>query len=162
MNGRKALRLYNLLFPVWMLIWLPTWLWLLLIPGNYLLDRLVLRWSLAGTEDRDLFCRKHTWKICLAGFLSDFAGAALLFAVYAAGGNRELTYAIAYAPFSHVGALAITALAAVLSGLLIFLLDRLILKKAGLDPAQAKKSCLYLALITAPYLFFFPSGLLYR
>ena len=159
---RKTLRLYNVLFPVWMLIWFPTWLWLLLIPGNYLIDRLVLRWSLAGREDRDLFCRRHTWKICLAGFLSDFVGAALLFAVSAGDGYSEMSDAVAYNPFGHWGAFFVVLGAVILSGLLIFLLDRLLLKKAGLDPAQARKSAMPLAMITAPYLFFFPSGLLYR
>lgn len=159
---KKTFRVYNIMLPVWMLVWFPSWLWLLLIPGNYLIDRLVLRWSLKGREERDAFCRKQTWKICLAGFLSDLAGALLLFAVYAADPGRELTYALAYAPFSHWGAFLITVLAVALSGLLIFLIDRPMLKRSGLDAAQAKRSALYMAIVTAPYLFLFPSGLLYR
>ncbi len=159
---KKTFRVYNIMLPVWMLVWFPSWLWLLLIPGNYLIDRLVLRWSLKGREERDAFCRKHTWKICLAGFLSDLAGALLLFAVYAADPGRELTYALAYAPFSHWGAFLITVLAVALAGLLIFLIDRRILTRSGLEAEQAKRSALYMAIVTAPYLFLFPSGLLYR
>ena len=159
----KTVRLYNILLPIWMLVWWPSWLWLLLIPGNYLIDRLVFRWSLRGREDAPALCRRHTWKLCLAGFFSDFAGAALmLFTVYATETSREFNYALAYAPFSHWGAFLITALAVALAGGLIFLLDRSILKKSGLEAAQAKRSALMLAAITAPYLFLFPSGLLYR
>ena len=73
-------RLYNLLLPLWLLIFIPSWLWLLLIPANYLIDRVVLKWSLGDMEERGLFCRKHTWKICLAGFVSDFIGALILLA----------------------------------------------------------------------------------
>ena len=160
---KKTVRLYNILLPIWMLVWWPSWLWLFLIPGNYLIDRLVFRWSLRGREDAPVLCRRHTWKLCLAGFFSDFFGAALmLLTVYATESNNELTNALAYAPFSHWGAFLITALAVALSGLGIFLLDRFILKKAGLDPAQAKRSALFMALVTAPYLFLFPTGLLYR
>ena len=161
MDNKKPLRLYNLMFPVWMLVWFPSWLWLGLIPANYLLDRLVLRHTLAGREDRELFCRKHAWKICLAGFAGDFVGAALLFAVYAVSHN-PLNYALAYQPFSHPGALAVTLASVVLAAGAIFLLDRAILKKAGLEAVQAGKSAMVLAVITAPYLYFFPSGLLYR
>ena len=161
--NKKPIRLYNILLPLWMLVWWPSWLWLLLIPGNYLIDRLVLRWSLKGREDRDAFCRRHTWKICLAGFVSDFIGASLMLAaVYATESSREFNYALAYAPFSHPGAFAVTALAVALAGVLIYLIDRFILKKSGLDGAQTKRSALMLALITAPYLFLFPSGLLYK
>lgn len=159
---KKTVRLYNILLPLWMLVWWPSWLWLFLIPGNYLIDRIVFRWSLKGREDAPALCRRHTWKLCLAGFFGDFAGAALLFAVVAADMNDELTEALAYAPFSHWGAFLTAAGATALSGLLIFLIDRLILKKAGLDAAQAKRSALFMALVTAPYLFLFPSGLLYR
>ena len=160
--NKKPVRLYNILLPVWMLVWWPSWLWLFLIPGNYLIDRLVFRWSLRGREDADALGRRHTWKLCLAGFFSDFTGAALLFAVVAADVKDELTEAIAYNPFSHGGAFFIALLAVGIAGLLIFLLDRFILKKVGLDPAQAKRSALFMALVTAPYLFLFPSGLLYR
>lgn len=159
---KKPLRLYNILLPIWMLVWWPSLLWLLLIPGNYLIDRLVFRRSLRGREDRDILCRKHTWKLCLAGFLSDFAGALLLFTVYAADLSRELTYALAFAPFRHWGAFVITALAVALGGGLIYLLDRRILKRSGFDAAQAGRSARWLALVTAPYLFLFPSGILYR
>ncbi len=39
---------YNILLPVWLLLFWPTYLWLLLIPANYLIDRFVLKWSLGG------------------------------------------------------------------------------------------------------------------
>ena len=160
---KKEIRLYNILLPIWMLVWWPSWLWLFLIPGNYLVDRLVFRWSLRGREDAPALCRRHTWKLCLAGFVSDFVGASLMLTiVYATETSREFNYALAYSPFTHAGALAVTVLAVALAGLLIFLLDRWILKRSGLDAEQARRSALYMAVVTAPYLFLFPSGLLYR
>ena len=159
---QKELRVYNLLFPVWMLIWWPSVLWLGLIPFNYALDALVLHHSLPAAMDRRAFRRHHAWKICLAGFAGDFLGSALLFAVYALSSSRKLTYDIAYQPLASPGALAVTLAAVVLAGAAIFALDRWILCRAGLGAPEALRAARNLALLTAPYLFFFPSGLLYR
>lgn len=68
---------------------------------------------------------------------------------------------IAFDPFSHIGAFLITALSVAAAGVLIYFIDRKILTKAGLSAEQAGSSALKLAVITAPYLYFFPSRLLY-
>ena len=162
MKKKNDMRVYNLMFPVWMLVWWPSWLWLALIPLNYGIDALVLRLSLPAGSDRAAFLRKHTWKICLAGFASDFLGSALLFAVYAFTPGDPLSNNLAYAPFGSAAALAVTLAALLLSAGAIFLLDRRILLRAGLDPDGARRAARNLAVFTAPYLFLFPSGLLYR
>ncbi len=167
MKSSRSATFYNVIFPVWLLIWIPSWLWLILIPVNYLIDRLVLLWSLKGQEDRNVFCRAHTWKICLAGFFSDFVGAALLLGIVELtdrlGGypardsfGFPVMQGIMLDPFSNPFSLLIVLAAVALAGLLIFLLDRWILTRAGLERAQAKASALKLALITAPYLFLLP------
>ena len=77
---KKTVTLYNLLFPIWILVWLPTPLWLLIIPGNYLIDRLVFTISAKKQKPKleKKFFRKHTWKLFLFGFLADFIGSILL------------------------------------------------------------------------------------
>ena len=162
MDRKKELRLYNVLFPIWMLIWWPSWLWLVLIPLNYGVDALVLHLSLPADADRRAFCRKHTWKICLAGFLSDFLGSAAIFGLYALDLSRDFTYDIAYDPFGSPAAFAATVAAIGISAAAIFLLDRRILLRAGLDPEAARRAARNMAVFTAPYLFLIPSGLLYR
>ena len=168
MRKDGEVRLYNIFLPIWLLLFWPSPLWLAVIPVNYLIDRVVLRWSLGDMPDKGLFCRKHTWKICLAGFAGDFAGAALLFAVYMAGADNsgpelfeDLAYGVGFNPFSHPLAFLCVAAAVAAAGVLIYFIDRAILKGAGLTPVQAKRSALRLALITAPYLYFFPSTVLY-
>ena len=54
-----------------------------------------------------------------------------------------------------------TDLLAVVAGLAIYSFDTKILTGVGLDAEQARRSALRLAVITAPYLYFFPSRLLY-
>lgn len=166
--GKHPIRTYNILLPIWLLVWFPSWLWLLLIPANYLLDRIVLHWSLKGLDDRNAFCRRTAWRICAAGFLSDFVGSAFLIGVQVLLSfiNSDMADSVADSlmsnPSGNIGALACALLAIAVAGLCIYLLDRWILNAAGLDRERARRSALRLALITAPYLFLFPSNLLYR
>ncbi len=173
MTTNRTVKLYNILLPIWLLLFWPSWLWLVLIPANYLIDRIVLRWGLGDLPDKGLFCRKHTWKICIAGFLSDLAGVVLMFSVFMASafvspGSAEsslldeLAYGVGFNPFSGIPGFLVVALAVFISGCLIFLLDRRILLGAGLDADRARSAALRLALITAPYLYFIPSELLYQ
>lgn len=165
--------LYNIMLPLWLILFWPSLLWLALIPLNYILDRIVLRWSLGEMPDKGIFCRKHTWKICLTGFFGDFIGFLLLFAIFIASGSldesttfgdlfNKLAYGVGYNPYSHAGAFLLIALSVLIAGVVIYGIDGRILKKAGLAPEQAKKSALRLAVFTAPYLYFFPSFLLYE
>ena len=163
-------KVYNLLLPIWLLIFFPSWLWLLLIPANYLIDRLVLGWSLGDMPEKGLFCRNHNWKICLAGFASDFAGAILLFALNQLmfGMNDDVNSFISKAadglmfnPFSNVLSFIIVIAAIAISAVCIYKLDKSILIKAGLDIDQAKNSATRLAVITAPYVYLIPSEWFY-
>ena len=166
MKNSNNVKLYNLLLPLWLIIFIPSFLWLVLIPLNYLIDRLVLSWSLGYDPYKGYFCRQHTWKICLAGFFSDFVGAAimLLFSVTLSENSEKLfdiCYAIMLDPFSDLLGLLIVLVCIAISAACIYLIDRRILDRAGLEPEQVKQAALRLALITAPYLYLFPSRMLY-
>ena len=173
MTKNKTVKLYNVLLPIWLLIFVPSFLWLVLIPLNYLIDRIVLKWSLKDMDEKGAFCRKHNWKICIAGFVNDFIGVLFLFGTYIALSDIDqgspvrkaignVVYGLGFDPFSNVLALVIIVLAIAIAGACIYFVDKRILAKAGLDTAQAKNSALKLALITAPYLFLIPSSILYR
>ncbi|MBQ9006390.1 MAG: hypothetical protein IJ092_08460 [Atopobiaceae bacterium] len=168
MRKRQRKALYNVMFPLWMLIWFPSWLWFALIPANYLIDRAVLWWSLGNVDERQTFCRKHTWKICLAGFAADFVGsllllgAYLLFSSFNSGWAHDIVFSLGFNPFSNVVGFLVTAVAIALSGFCIYVLDLRIIQKAGLADTQARRSAILLAILTAPHLFLFPSGLLYQ
>ena len=171
MKAKGKVTLHNILLPLWILVFWPSWLWLILIPANYLIDRVVLRWSLGDMPEKGSFCRRHTWKICIAGFAADGIGALLLFAVFMFSAVveetpvgeifQDIAYGVGFNPFSDILAFLIVAAAVLLAMLVIYLLDRWILKRAGLEMEQVKKSAIRLAVITAPYLFFFPSAMLY-
>ena len=167
MKNDSNVRFYNILLPLWLIIFLPSYLWLGLIPLNYIIDRVVLRWSLGDMPDKGLFCRKHTWKICLAGFFSDLVGSLILLGVSIPASEisekfYDIGHAIMFDPFSNLIGLLIVIASITVSAVCIYLLDKWILGRAGLGPEQVKRSAIRLALITAPYLYLFPSRLLYE
>ena len=136
---RKSYRLYNIILPVWLLVWFPSWLWLLVIPANWLIDWLVTKYALKRLGDADYSSRslKLSWKIRLAGFVSDFAGSLLLLgALYLFssldGDFRLVEQGLGWNPFANVFSVLIVLFAIVLSGFCIYFLDRRILAKEDL------------------------------
>ena len=108
----------------------------------------------------------------LAGFFSDFCGAVILFLTYMIASLvdhdsplksliDQIEEGIAFNPFNSIASFLTIVVSVAVAGLLIFFIDRKILTKAGLDAEQAPRSALRLAVITAPYLYFIPSKLMY-
>ena len=64
-------------------------------------------------------------------------------------------------PFDNVGSFLLVAASIIIAGIIIYYLDRSILKQNGLEETQAKKSALWMAIATAPYLFLIPTTLIY-
>ena len=55
-NKKNDIKLYNVLFPFWMLMLFPQ-LWLIILPGNFMIDSLVLLISLKLFK----ICEKKQW-----------------------------------------------------------------------------------------------------
>lgn len=59
---KKEIRLYNLLFPIWMFFIWPSVLWLILLPANFVIDSVVLLLTMYALrlENRiSLWKKKH-------------------------------------------------------------------------------------------------------
>lgn len=170
MKRNKTTRLYNIILPIWLLVWWPSWLWLGLIPANYLVDFLVSWMSMKklGIEDCKQKALKHSWKVCLIGFLSDFVGAAFLLGVlYLVDiilpneAGEAIAYGLSWKP--NLYSIIIILIAIAISGTLIYVLNRRMLKKdPDLSREQIHRIALNLAVFTAPYLFLIPSSLIYK
>ena len=170
LRNNNEIRTYNVLFPLWFLVWLPSYLWLLLIPLNYAIDTAVTWYTIRDLENHKNFCFRHTWKICIVGFISDLLGSLILFGVTiiealpVINENKlfeNVAGGIMMNPFNNPGSLIICLIALVFSAVLIYIVDRKLLFKAGLDINRATHSAKWLAIITAPYMFLLPSGWLY-
>ena len=156
----KSYKLYNVLFPIWMLILLPA-TWLVVIPANFIIDSLVLILALRFWLKKPVkeIWKKSILKVFVFGFLSDFVGAGFLLAGL---------YASSYLEFGTVfedtcngamsfGGFMVLLFAVALSAVCIYFADlKIAFKKLEIEISEKKKLALAIAVLTAPYTFFIP------
>jgi len=161
--------MYNLILPLFLLLWPPV---LLMLPvfggipggalllavvfGNLLVDWLVtalaLRWQkIPNVRKKSLAVLIRVW---LAGFAADFLCGLLLIIIMfvtLAGNIYESAYA-----------LAVTLAAVLIGGWLIYCFNiNWALEPAELTEPQRKRTALALAVLTAPWLFLVPTEWFY-
>ena len=149
-NKKNDIKLYNVLFPFWMILLFPQ-IWLIVLPGNFIIDSIVLiiSMTLLKIADKKQWYNLHIIKIYLFGMLSDIIGAGymlLLMTVFDVGRMGDELY--------------LTAPALVISSILIFILNYFITFKKSDKLLRLKLSIIF-ALVTAPYTFLIPSSWLY-
>jgi len=162
----KYVKLYNVIFPFWLLLFFPPVLFIALI-GNFIIDSLVIAgcfflFRLAGQKISLLTLYKRTIiKVWLLGFLADIAGAGLLLFIAILQGIPGLPYkvtsAVNYDPLSHPLALVIVIIAILVSGLLIFIFNyKFTFAKMIDDKILRIKTALTITIITMPWTFLIP------
>lgn len=152
---KKNIRLYNILFPIWMFWLLPTVIWLIILPANFVFDSLVLgiAMKVRGAEDKLRVWKQSILKIWLIGFASDLVGAAGIFGLMMAL-NLALPH---WDTFHFPGTSLISLPGVVLAGALIYFLNRKFsFTKCNLSDMQARRLSLALAVFTAPYAMLIP------
>ncbi len=147
---KKDFKLYNVLFPFWMLLFFP-WMWLIVLPGNFIIDSLVLLTSVyfLKIEDKKKLYKSSILKIFGIGIVSDVVGSAYMFlmlTVFQVGSMGDEWY--------------LTAPGLIISAVLIFILNYYVTFKKC-DKKYRFKLALIFALVTAPYTFMIPSSWLY-
>lgn len=155
----KTVRFYNVLFPLWLLLLVPaTVLFLITIVGNALIDGAVLY---LGTRtchlDFKAVFKRSFLKVYLLGFLCDVVGGILLVYLSNAVPNT-ISYALLFNPFDHILAFVMIVLVIAGCGVLIYWVNlKISFKKLDCAMNMKKKIALYLAVLTAPYLFLLPT-----
>lgn len=160
---KKQTRVYNLLFPIW-LIWLFPQVLVFVIPGNLLIDCAVLFLALLALKhpQKGAVIKKLWWKFWLLGFAADGVGVAWMFLGWLLAIPFEdfwddtLRY-IMHNPFGHPLAFLWTLAGVALAGVCIYFFDRRAMRSCGLLSEREKRvTALALAIVTAPWLFFIP------
>ena len=149
MKNKNEVKLYNVLFPFWFLMLIPA-TWILVLPGNFLIDSLVLLICMKclHVDNKKTFYKKHIWKIFAFGLLSDLVGSGLLFLALI----MEL---------STMGdELYVTIPAMIISSVCIYVFNYFITFKKDEQNIRFKMALTF-AIATAPYTFLIPSSLLY-
>ena len=150
MNDKKTdVKLYNVLFPFWMLLLFPQ-MWLIILPGNFIIDSLVLLAAMAALKiaDKKQWYKRYIVPIFGFGMLSDLIGAAgmLLMVMLDMGSMGDEWY--------------LTVPALILSAALIFVFNYFVTFRKEEKTLRLKMAIAF-AVVTAPYTFLIPSSWLY-
>lgn len=164
------MKLYNLIFPIW-LLWLVPMTWVVVLPVNFCIDLVVVVLTMRYLKVRDVKqnIKRVILRVWLCGFVADFIGTAAMFMVNIIDFNYEtalgkwwydnMTNAVTFNPFENIYAVMWVTVCVILTALFIYLFNyKFCLKKSSLDNAQKKKLALSLAIFTAPYLFYLPTA----
>lgn len=159
-------KLYNVIFPIWFLILFPT-TWLLAFPANFVIDSLVLVIAMfvLKIENKKKVYYSSIIKIWLLGFCADIIGSMLLLVTQffpSDGIFADITKAAIWNPFSNCVGFCYIVIALLLSMLAIYILNlKFSFRKTDLDEKKIKRIAMILAIVTAPYFFFYPSSRIY-
>jgi len=172
-------RLYNMLFPIWMLTFMPS-MWLIALPVNFVVDSAVLLIMLTvlarrrgevgfkpwGDWARSVFL---TW---IFGFISDLVAAGFVFfwgvgptlimgdqTPFGAWWSRNVAEPIMANPFESIFSVLFVLMSIGLGGLLIYFLNKNMSLRLtrSLDVPEIKRTALVLAIVTAPWTMLLPS-----
>lgn len=168
---KKELKLYNLLFPIWML-WIFPLTWLVILPGNFIIDSLVVLIALKLLKVQDIkkTYKKVILKVWGFGFLSDFIGTVFMLLAllldnlwdsrsgFGKWWYEHITNAVSYNPFENIWAVLWVTMCVIMSSLFIYIFNyKISLRKLELETSVKKKIALALAIFTAPFLFYMPT-----
>lgn len=167
----KQIKLYNVIFPIWLLMFLPP-VAVITLAGNFIIDSLVIAICFfvfkVGDAKRTLktFYSKSILKVWLFGFLADIVGAAILLAICTTGDLFGLPFevesAISYDPFRNPTAVIIVVFAMLISALFIFLFNyKITFKNQIADKKLRIKLALTIAIVTIPWTFLLPTKWFY-
>ncbi len=149
MKSKKEIRLYNVLFPIWMLLIIPT-AWIAVLPANFIVDSLVLLITAKkiGILEKGIY-KKHILRVWIFGFIADLIGAGILL------GSLYI-----FEDFFRGDELIITLPAMLVSAVMIFLFNYRF-SFSDVDKGARLRMALSFAIFTAPYTFLIPLNWIY-
>lgn len=161
----RDIKLYNIIFPAWALFIIP-FAWVVILPANFIIDSIVVLivLKLLRTENVKGLYKKMIFKVWGLGFAADILGSiSLMIMLGFADDITHMKYrGLSYHPTAYPLGMILTSIAIIIAGILIYAFNYYgHLKNLELDQGKRRKLALTLAIITAPYLMFLPTDMLY-
>lgn len=172
---KNNIKLYNMIMPIWMTFIFP-FTWFIILPFNYIVDSLALyiTMKILKLKQKKIIYKISIFKIWILGFISDFIGVSILFIPILInnifnldlGYKKGLVYIImdklmevTLNPFDNIYSIVLTTIAVVISAICIYFFNyNYSLKEAFnskyITDIERKKIALFVAIFTAPYLFY--------
>ena len=147
------MKLYNILFPIWLFWIFPTYVWMIILPINFLLDSLVVLWMAKRNHVELSVWKKSILNIWIIGFVSDIVGALLILLLMIGIDFLNFPWDTMHFP----GTTLMSIPGVILAGILIYHLNRkMSFMNCNIDENTVKKISMALAIFTAPYAMLIP------
>lgn len=166
----KDIKLYNLIFPLWFVLFLPPVIFITLV-GNFVIDSLVVIACFFIFKLADIqkslteFYKGSILKVWILGFLADIIGASILFILGMIDPlelPNDMIRGINYDPFSSPAAVAVITIAMLVSAVFIFMFNyKITFSKQINDKRLRAKVAITVALTTMPWTFLLPTKWFY-
>ena len=175
MKSKREIKLYNMIFPIW-LVWIFPMTWLIILPANFFIDSLVVLITLKVLKVTDIkqTYKKTILKVWGFGFLADFIGTVFMFlaiildsvwaydSVFGKWWYEHITNAVSYNPFESIWSILWVTMCVVISCVCIYIFNyKMSFRKLDLEASIKKKLALALAIFTAPFLFYMPTPMFF-
>lgn len=160
---KNKVKLYNVFFPIWMLILFPS-AWLVIMPANYIWDTIVLiiAMYIVKVKEKNETYKAAIIRVWIFGFLADLIGATIITIPQFLGLEIEALEKMNWNPYENILSVAILLIGALISALMIYLFNkRFSFSRTKLDSQSKKRLAKILAIATLPYFFFVPTKYLY-
>ena len=166
-ENTMKIKLYNIIFPIWILFIVPPII-LVVLPSNFIIDSLVLIITLKVFKIHNIkeIYIKTIFKIWIFGFFADIIGAIFLLISQFIPGEfwyNNILAPLMWNPFENVFSFIYCTFGVLISGMFIYLFNKkIIFKTIDIKDNIKKKIAISLTIITAPYLFYLPSKVIYN
>lgn len=173
MRSKREIKIYNVIFPIWML-WIFPMTWLIVLPANFIIDSAVIliALKLLKVDNRKVIYKKTILKVWIFGFISDFIGSAIMIIsgfikfsnseVMREWWYKNIETAVFYNPFQSVYGFLWVTLSVIITSVFIYIFNwKISFNNLEIEEKYKKKLALALAIFTAPILFYLPTSLFY-
>lgn len=152
-------RMYSLVFPIWVLLITNPIVLCMTIPANFLVDTLVLIIACTIFKISNVIkvYKKSILKILVYGIVADFVGASTLLFAYKLNPDGVFNNVVSNPFYSWITVVYISICILICALLSYFFNYKLIFKDLKVSDKKRKRFALFIAIFTAPYLFFYPS-----
>lgn len=161
---KNKVKLYNVFFPIWMLILFPS-AWLAIMPANYIWDTIILiiAMYIVKVKDKNEIYKAAIIRVWIFGFLADLIGATIITLPQFLGLEIEALEKMNWNPYENILSFVILLIGVLISALMIYLFNkRFSFSRTKLDSQSKKRLAKILAIATLPYFFFVPTKYLYN
>lgn len=151
-------KVYSLVLPIWMLLIANPSIWFMILPVNFLVYTLVLiiACSIFKIADIKKIYKRSIVKMLIYGIVADLAGGIILLGASKLNPDGLFTD-IAYNPCGSWVTTTYITICIVLSAFLSYFFNyKITFKNTDIKEIQKKGLALFIAIFTAPYLFFYP------